>query len=226
MSPAEQPKPRRRRIAGESAAKPGAARPRPVPRPAHPGARRPSEQPRPGEASRPPRPSRLRAAGLPWRAVLAVVVLLAGIALVASGLWQLRGGGEAGLEAANRQASRAAGEAAETIFTFSHDSLDEHEKNSKALMTSDFQPEFDEVAPGLREIAPQREFEVEAQVQDAAAVPCGGDCSLERVEVLLFVDQVRLIAGSGEDPVVLGNRVLMTMVRSQGTWLVDDIRAL
>lgn len=248
MSQGDQRKPRRRRIAGESAPRvtegaaeqrPTPARPRPVarprpmrrpaqdPPPRPPGAATAKSEPvvadtAPREESGPRRPRQLPS----WRVLVAVLALVAGVALTGWGLWELRGGGEQGLEAANRQASRAAGEAAETIFTFSHDSLDEHEENSKALMTPDFQSEFDKVAPGLRDIAPQREFEVQAQVQDAGAVPCGDDCSVDRVQVLVFVDQVRLIAGAEEEPAVLGNRVVMTMERSQGTWLVDEIRAL
>ncbi|RLV56439.1 hypothetical protein D9V41_05010 [Aeromicrobium phragmitis] len=245
MSQKDQRKPRRRRIAGESVPRvqessaeqrPAPPRPRPVARPARP-LRRPVVDPKtqaaaPDSSAAAPaaadESTRLRRpANLPsWRVLVAVLALAAGVALSGWGLWELRGGGEQGLEAANRQASRAAGEAAETIFTFSHDALDEHEENAKALMTPDFQSEFDKVAPGLRDIAPQREFEVQAQVQDAGAVPCGDDCSLDRVQVLVFVDQVRLIAGAEEEPAVLGNRVVMTMERSQGTWLVDEIRAL
>lgn len=249
-------KPSRRRIAGERSAADRASAPQTPPRtpPARPVAR-PVRRPRADDGASPSAPAdspvtssagagdggdatpesaptrrpRLRrpAGALPWRAIIAVLVLALGVGLVGWGAWGLRGGGEGALESAQRQASRAAGEAAETVFTFSHDDLDAHEENSKALMTEGFAEEFDKVAPSLRDIAPQREFEVQAQVQDAGAVPCGDDCSTESVQVLVFVDQVRLIAGQEDEaPTVLGNRVTMTMVKERGTWLVDEIRAL
>ncbi|OUZ07163.1 hypothetical protein BHE97_17930 [Aeromicrobium sp. PE09-221] len=247
-------KPQRRRIAGErsaadrSASTPPSPRatPRPVARPVRrPLAEEPASTPPPptsasgrqrtqaaaedtgSERSTGARRPRLPVGSLPWRMIIAVIVLALGLGLAGWGAWSLRGGGEAALDAAQRQASRAAGEAAETIFTFSHDDLDDHEESSKALMTEDFAEEFDKVAPSLRDIAPQREFEVQAQVQDAGAVPCGDDCSTESVQVLVFVDQVRLIAGQEDEaPTVLGNRVTMTMVKERGTWLVDEIQAL
>ncbi|MBM9464874.1 hypothetical protein JL108_15590 [Aeromicrobium sp. YIM 150415] len=244
-------KPQRRRIAGERSAAERASAPpsspRATPRPVARPVRRPRDEestsseatsPAPardrggddaGQSSTRTRRPRLRlpAGSLPWRAIVAVLVLALGLGLAGWGAWSLRGGGEGALDAAQRQASRAAGEAAETVFTFSHDDLDAHEENSKALMTDDFAKEFDKVAPSLRDIAPQREFEVQAQVQDAGAVPCGDDCSTDSVQVLVFVDQVRLIAGQEDEaPTVLGNRVTMTMVKERGTWLVDEIQAL
>lgn len=119
----------------------------------------------------------------------------------------------------------AAAEAAETIFTFRFDQLDQHLSDSKALMTDSFGEEFDEIAPALTELAPQRQIVVEAEMRNAAVLQCGNDCSADEANVLVFVDQGRTSQNEPE-PTVFANRIVMEMVKQDGEWLVNNIDAL
>ncbi|MDQ3156709.1 MAG: hypothetical protein M3Q98_08295 [Actinomycetota bacterium] len=130
-----------------------------------------------------------------------------------------------GIEAANASASAAAGKAAEAIFSFRYDKLDQHLTESKALMTPKFKKEFDKIAPALTELAPQRKIEVQARSRNAAALECGNECSPTKSSILVFIDQARLV-GDSKVPTVFGNRIVVSMVKSDGAWLVDDIKAL
>ncbi|MET1038511.1 MAG: hypothetical protein ABW075_09565 [Aeromicrobium sp.] len=132
--------------------------------------------------------------------------------------------GEA-LDASRRQASAAAASAAETIFTFRYDQLDEHLTASKALMTPAFAKEFDTIAPALTELAPQRQIVVQAVTRESAAMACGAECSASKAEVLVFVDQARLV-GDSQEPTVFANRIKVSMVKGDDGWVVADIRAL
>ena len=154
---------------------------------------------------------------------VAVVVLVAGAVLAVRGYGEWRDGNE--VDTAADKATAAAGAAAETIFSYRFDQLDDHLSESKALMTKSFQKDFDEIAPALTDLAPQRRIMVTAVTRDMAPVPCADDCSDDEATVLVFLDQARLVDG-GDKPTVFGNRITMTMVERDGTWLVDDIRAL
>lgn len=155
--------------------------------------------------------------------VLAVAVLVVGTVLAVRGVSEVSGGQD--LASSERQASSAAGSAAETIFSFQYDKLDQHLTESKALMTPAFAKSFDKIAPALTELAPQRKIQVKAVTRNAAAVSCGDECSDAKANVLVFVDQARLVGGS-EEPTVFGNRISVSMVKVDGSWLVNDIRAL
>ncbi|AXT83967.1 hypothetical protein C6I20_01350 [Aeromicrobium sp. A1-2] len=156
--------------------------------------------------------------------LLAVVALVAGVLLMVQGVRQISGGG-ADLGPSQQQASSAAGTAAETIFSFRYDKLDEHLTASKTLMTPKFAKEFDKIAPALTELAPQREIVVEAVTRNAAAMSCGDECSDTKANILVFVDQARLVGGSKE-PTVFANRISVSMIKTADGWFVDNIRAL
>ena len=130
-----------------------------------------------------------------------------------------------GIEAANVAATAAAGKAAESIFSFRYDQLDEHLSESKALMTPAFKKEFDKIAPALTELAPQRQIVVKGESRNAAALECGNECSPTKSSILVFLDQARLV-GDSKAPTVFGNRIVVSMVKTDGVWLVDDIKAL
>jgi Mce-associated membrane protein len=197
-----------------------------VPRPVH--------RPRPVESatasvdsvsadgwSRPPRTE------LRWlvpAALVAAAVLVTGAVLMFTGVSRVRSGDDS-LASSERQAASAAGTAAETIFSFRYDKLGEHLSASKALMTPTFTKDFDKIAPALTELAPQRKIVVQAVTRDAAALNCGDECSSTKANILVFIDQARLVGGSKE-PTVFANRITVSMVKRGGVWLVDNIRAL
>lgn len=161
---------------------------------------------------------------------LAPAVLVTIAALVLGGLLLVKGvtgwnDGGGDLEKSNSQAAAAAGSAAETIFSFRYDKLDDHLAASKALMTPAFAKDFDKIAPALTELAPQRKIVVQAVTRNSAAMACGDECSAKKATVLVFLDQARLI-GDSKDPTVFGNRITVSMVKRDGSWLVSQIRAL
>lgn len=154
----------------------------------------------------------------------ALAALIVGVWLAVQGIQDIRNN-DGDRAAAEREASAAASAAAETIFSYQYNELDEHLTESKKLMTSKFAKDFEKIAPALDDIAPQRRVQVEAVGRNAAALSCGDECSPGTVNVLVFLDQARLIDGSKE-PDVIGNRITLKMVHRDGVWLVDDIRAV
>ena len=239
---------RRRRIAGES--KPAAPAKKPVTKkvPARKAAATKAATQKPvappaapksiatPKVARPPKPtvtspaddsSHGSALDLRWIApavIVAVAVLVLGVVLVVKGVSHARGGGD-DLDASREQASAAAGSAVETVFTYRYDKLDEHLSASTALMTKSFAKTFEKYEPALTELAPQRKVQLRSVAREAAALPCGDECSPDNVKVLVFYDQVRLL-GSSKTPTVFSNRASVSMVKTDDGWLVNDIRAL
>ncbi len=156
-------------------------------------------------------------------ALLAIAALVLGGFLLAKGIGEHRGGGD--VTTAQEQAAEAASVASETIFSFRYDKLPDHLRDAKAIMTPAFAEEFDKIAPALTDLAPQRKIVVQAAARNAAAIDCGASCSPDKANILVFVDQARLVSGS-DQPTVFGNRITVSMVKTDGVWLVSDIRAL
>lgn len=160
---------------------------------------------------------------------LAVLALFAAASIIFGSIYLVDGikdsGGKDDVVGAQTQATAAAGSAAETIFSFSYDKLDDHLATSTALMTPKFAEDFKKIAPALTDLAPQRKIVVKAAVSEAAVLPCGNSCSADKADVLVFLDQARLI-GDSTTPTVFANRIKVSMVRDGGTWLVSDIRAI
>lgn len=161
-----------------------------------------------------------RAVALVAAAVAAVVIAAAGV-VYGVRQWQQ----SSDVPAAHADAAEAAASAAETVFSYRYDRLDAYLQDARETMTPSFGEEFETISPALGDLAPQRQIQVQASTRDAAALPCGDDCSTERAEVLVFVDQARLADGA-TTPTVFGNRVEFSMVQRDGRWLVDDITAL
>lgn len=158
--------------------------------------------------------------------LVAVASIVAGVLLTVNGVQHRNGGGGSDeLDTAQDQAVSAAGTAAQTIFSFSSDKLEEHESASKALMTDAFAKDFAKVAPALTEVTKDRKIVVKAVAREAAPLACGDECSPTKVRVLVFLDQARLV-GSSKEPTVFGNRIAVSMVKTDGGWLVSNIRAL
>lgn len=153
-----------------------------------------------------------------------LVAVLAAVLAGASIVWASQQVAGADTETAQAEAADAAATAAETILGYRYDQLEQHLEESQALMTPEYGADFESLSPALNDLAPQRQIVVEAAAREVAPLPCGDDCSGDRVEVLVFVDQARVVADDPE-PTVFGNRISLTMVREGGTWLVDDIEA-
>jgi Mce-associated membrane protein len=233
VSAAQPPKPRRR-IAGE--AKPGEA---PVtPSSAGPKFSKPKLPKRPKAEpvvastvdlpAAPPRPDAVRVPrAKPSATVLTLLVLaIASLGFGAFGVWhgvdQWRSDNIAESRGA---ATDAAASASETIFSYRYNALDRHMHESQAMMTPQFAKKFRTISPALKALAPQRRIQVKAVVRYAAAKECGDKCSPRAATVLVFLDQAR-ISSDTPKPTVFGNRIDVSMVNRNGTWLVDNIKAL
>lgn len=240
--------PSRRRIAGErsqgSAPEPASGRSRPArpgttgTRPAEARSKQPgSERGRGSDTGHGGRPRKVRvprdrarlAALRPPRHALRwfVPLLVLTVVAVAFGAYMgVRGVLDyrevEGIEQARSVAATEAGSAAETIFSYKHDKLDQHLSDSKQLMTDSFASEFSKSAPAVNELAPQRKIDVEATTRNAAVEECGDDCSPDRATVLVFFDQARTMPGE-KLPLVLGQRAEFTMQKTSGQWRVDGI---
>jgi len=235
------PPPRRRRIAGETA-KPTPAAPgkKVVKKPAGPVRSKVAEAAdrvaAPATTTERPRVTAPKASASAVRTapsgtvrdvavlVAAIVVLVGGVVAAALGFkhWQadsFRDGQDAAVASASS--------AAETILSYRYDQLDQHEKNARSVMTpAYFKDEYEaKTLPALKQVAPQRKVSVEADVRNAAIVPCGEQCSTDKASVLVFVDVDRRIAGEDQATVASG-RIRVDMTRVDGDWRVSNITGL
>jgi len=242
VNAAQTPKPRRR-IAGE--VKPADASPPVAPSPPKSKLSKPSLPKRPKPSGVPPSPPpsssvtadlpaappRPESARVPRRRPSAVLIALTGLAIASIGfggfgVW--RGIDEMrsnSMVEARADATDAAASATEKIFSYKYNALGEHMREAQATMTPKFAKKFRAISPALNALAPQRKIQVKAVVRQAAAKECGDTCSPLKATVLIFVDQARITADS-EKPSVFGNRIEVFMVDRNGTWLVDNIKAL
>ena len=236
--------PRRRRIAGES--KPGtpapktsvvkrAAKLRPPSKtpPATPS--KPAAPEAPARTTTPPAPPaatdatsrRFRVPRVSRQFGILVALTIAALAFGAvfgvRGLLEWRD--NSGIVEAHEKAATTAASAGETIFTYQYNQLDDHLRDSKAIMTPSFGKKFESIAPALRDLAPQRKIQVKATVRNAAAIECGDSCRSDRATILVFIDQAR-VADGAKEPTVFGNRIKLEMVNEDGSWLVNNISAL
>jgi Mce-associated membrane protein len=213
-----------RKVAGRNAATPGAVASPPT-TPAKAVATTKTARPKVPIQPAGKNASRFALRGLVPVALVAVAVLALGVALMIKGVSERGGDSGDALDTSRGQAVSAAGPAAETIFSFSSDKLPQHESAAKALMTTSFGKDFAKIAPALTEVTKDRTIVVKAVTREAAPMACGDECSTTKVDVLVFLDQARLV-GSSKEPTVFANRISVSMVKTDDGWLVDNIRAL
>lgn len=238
MNAAQTPgRPQRRRIAGEVkpadvSSQPGrdAAQPKlKLPKPKLP--KRSAPGPVPATPQLPSAPPRLDAPRVPRRkpsALLVALVILAlgSIGFGAYGVW--RGVDEwrgSNVAEARADATDAAAGAAEEIFSYRYTRMPEHLRQIEPLMSPRFIKKYRVADRALRILAPQRKIQMKAVVRNAAAKECGERCSPGTVTVLVFLDEARVADGVTK-PTVFTKRFDMRMVERDGTWLVDDMKAL
>jgi Mce-associated membrane protein len=149
---------------------------------------------------------------------LAAVVALG---LVAAGLlaWDLH---RLATRADARKAAQVvATDSIETILSYDHATYDEGVTAAESLMTEGFAAEYTDTVDTVRAEVLETESVVKAQVVASSVVAAGSD----EVEVLLFVNQTTTGTQVAQPRVDL-NRVEVTLVRDDGSWLVSDIEAL
>lgn len=157
-----------------------------------------------------------------YAVVAAVAVILAVVGVGYGAREVLSARSDDGTDSA---AVSAAVDSTSQIFSYDYSTVKTHLGDVASLMTPSFATEFESVGPALTRLAPQRQIQVQSTVRDAAVVPCPDDCPAGTVRVLVFFDALRT-TGPNADPAVFANRVTVDMREVDGSWKVDDIRAL
>ncbi|WP_300641353.1 J domain-containing protein [Nocardioides sp.] len=159
-----------------------------------------------------------------WLLVLAAV--LATLGVVTATLASVQAGepvsdeGGALVEQSAEEARAAAVRAIVPVLSYDYRTLEEDAAAARSYMTSAYQEEkYDPLFEVIAENAPRTETVVgPVQVVDSAVSRAGND----RVQILLFVDRARTNA-QVEEPDVFKDQVTVTMVPSEGQWLIDDL---
>lgn len=123
---------------------------------------------------------------------------------------------------AAREATGAAARALPVMLGYEYSTIEKDLDAATAVMTPSFAKKYTELAPQLIEAAEQRRINVDAQVRAIAPMDCGDECSTSTVRVLAFVDQHRTIDGKPGSPAALS--VVLTMRKSDGDWLIADLK--
>jgi hypothetical protein len=167
------------------------------------------------------------------RVVLALVVLV----LAAGGVlvWLLRTGAgteptvtsaasaDAGVasESVKTQVREAAGKAAEAAYGYTWQTVAVDKAAARDLMTSEMQRRYDRTTAGVVTSSQEDHAVVTAEVVGTALVTA----STTHARVLVFVDQ-RTTGDDLDKPLLDLNRVLVTLERDDGDWLVSELDAL
>ncbi len=152
-----------------------------------------------------------------------LVVLLLYIALMLLGL--LGTDGVADLDradqeaAAGRAAQASAERAAGAVLAYDFRTLEEDRDAATRFMTEEYATDYvDTFDTAVLEAATESKAQVSVEVQGSAVL----SASVDKVRVLLFLDQATLTADAAQPKLAL-NRVEMIMVEEGDTWKVSDV---
>jgi len=171
-----------------------------------------------------PHGTRRLGSGPPWWVVGVLGVVALALVLTAAWLglhtWDYRQVQRADeVEEASRTAPAVAERAAATVLSYSYTSLDADEKAAERYLTPSFRKQYVSSMKLVRPNAPKLKAKVVAEVKGSGVSHADPD----RVDVLVYVDQTTTSTANGGDPQVALNRAMFSMVRRDGSWLVDKI---
>jgi Mce-associated membrane protein len=156
------------------------------------------------------------------RALLAGLLVIMLAALSAFGLVAYRVRAGAGVETARDQASAAAQRDAVAILSYDYRHLDANFAAARKTLTGSFARDYRATTSSLvRPGAQQYHVVVKAEVAATSVVSATAD----KVVVLLFVNQTTTSTRLTGPRVDL-NRARLTLVKVDGTWLVNNVVAL
>ena len=150
--------------------------------------------------------------------LLLLSVALAVIAALVTGSLWLGGRHDASLRQAEGDARRAAVSYAVDLTTYDYTSLDRDFDWVTRGATASFAGEYGKANQPLRAVITKLKARATGSVSEAAATAS----SASKVRVLIFVNQT-IVNGTNAKRRTERNRVVMTMVRRDGRWLVDDV---
>ncbi|MFC7500628.1 hypothetical protein [Nocardioides sp. GCM10030258] len=153
------------------------------------------------------------------RRVIAVLVATAILLAAAGGVVAGRNGAEAGKDDASSVALTAGADSIATLLSYDYRDVDSAVKDRAELVTGEFAAKYatlieDEVAPAAK----KHKAVTRTEIASASVV----SASDEKVELLLFVNQVAARAGS-DVPVLSGSRIEVVMRLVDGTWKVAAV---
>ncbi|MDX6373997.1 MAG: Mce-associated rane protein [Nocardioidaceae bacterium] len=149
--------------------------------------------------------------------LLAAMAILVAILVAAAG-YLVTQPSDNTIASSTSEAQGAAERAATTILAYDYRHLDDDQKAAGALMTPAYQKKYDALFSQIAANAPEVKAIVTVDVVASGIVRSGAD----RVQVLVFVNRPTLRADK-TDPTVFRDQVVMTMEKSGGDWLVDDM---
>ncbi len=119
---------------------------------------------------------------------------------------------------ATEEGQAAAERAVTTILAYDYRHLEEDQRAADDLMTASYQKKYDALFTQIAANAPSLKAVVTVDLVASGIVRTGED----RVQVLVFVNRPTLRADK-TDPTVYRDQVVLTMVKTDGDWLVDDM---
>jgi Mce-associated membrane protein len=116
-------------------------------------------------------------------------------------------------------AQAAAEKAVVPLLSYDAHHLDDSQAAATPYMTDNERAQYDKLFAVIRDNAPKTGTVVKARYVTSGVVRSGTD----RVDVLVFVNQVTTNNQHPKQPVVYKNQVTVTMAKVGGDWLVDNL---
>jgi len=119
---------------------------------------------------------------------------------------------------AARTARAAVTDHVETLLSYDYSTFEDDLAAAEKVMTTSFKEDYAPTVEEIRDRAEQQKRSQEAQVSGVSVV----DSSPDEVTTLVFVDTLSTTEGSTRQR-LMQNRVNVTLVKQDDTWLVDDL---
>ena len=126
---------------------------------------------------------------------------------------------DAAVEDDTQAAQSAAERAIVPLLSYDAQHLDQSAAAAQPYLTTNEKEQYDKLFAVIRQNAPRTGTVVQAKYLASGIVRSGTD----RVDVLVFVNQVTRNKQHPKVPVVYKNQVTVTMAKVGGHWLVDDL---
>ena len=160
--------------------------------------------------------------GRRWRPFVVLPAALLAASAIAAGLvfWFLFRPDQLTNADAQQQVIAAAKEGTEAVLSYSPDNLDQSLAAAKSHLTGGFLDEYSRFTDDVvRPAVSQRGVKTEANVARAAV----SQMDPGRAQVLVFVNQVTT-SRERPSPALATSSVMVTMVRSDGRWLISEFK--
>ena len=150
--------------------------------------------------------------------LLAGLATLVALALVGVGVLLTRPA-DASVADDTRAAQAAAERAIVPVLSYDAHHLARSEAAATQYLTPDEQQQYEKLFAVVKQNAPRLGTVIRARYVSSGIVRSGTD----RVDVLVFVDQVTTNKAHPKTPVVFKNQATVSMAKVGGTWLVDGL---